>query len=64
MIDLRSDTITKPCSKMLDAMLKAKVGDDVVAGFCQPARLPGLLARICLDCQDASRLAMATAYCM
>jgi len=29
MIDLRSDTITKPCNKMLDAMLKAKVGDDV-----------------------------------
>jgi len=29
MIDLRSDTITKPSAKMLDAMLKAKVGDDV-----------------------------------
>jgi len=29
MIDLRSDTITKPSAKMLDAMLRAKVGDDV-----------------------------------
>ena len=29
MIDLRSDTITKPCSNMLEAMLKANVGDDV-----------------------------------
>ena len=29
MIDLRSDTITKPSDKMLDIMLHAKVGDDV-----------------------------------
>ena len=29
MIDLRSDTITKPCAKMLKVMLDAKVGDDV-----------------------------------
>ena len=29
MIDLRSDTITKPSAKMLDVMLNAKVGDDV-----------------------------------
>ena len=29
MIDLRSDTITKPCNKMLEAMLNANVGDDV-----------------------------------
>ena len=28
-IDLRSDTITKPTPKMLDAMMNAKVGDDV-----------------------------------
>lgn len=28
-IDLRSDTITKPSQAMLDAMLKAEVGDDV-----------------------------------
>ena len=29
MIDLRSDTITKPTSEMLEAMMNAKVGDDV-----------------------------------
>lgn len=29
MIDLRSDTITKPTPQMLDAMFSAKVGDDV-----------------------------------
>ena len=29
MIDLRSDTITKPCAKMLKVMVDAKVGDDV-----------------------------------
>ncbi len=29
MIDLRSDTFTKPSSAMLEAMLKASVGDDV-----------------------------------
>lgn len=29
MIDLRSDTITRPTPKMLEAMMKAKVGDDV-----------------------------------
>jgi len=28
-IDLRSDTLTKPSEKMLDQMVKAKVGDDV-----------------------------------
>lgn len=29
MIDLRSDTVTKPTSGMLDAMMSAEVGDDV-----------------------------------
>ena len=29
MIDLRSDTVTKPGKKMLEAMMNAKVGDDV-----------------------------------
>ena len=29
MIDLRSDTITKPCHKMREAMINANVGDDV-----------------------------------
>ncbi len=28
-IDLRSDTVTKPSPGMLDAMMSAKVGDDV-----------------------------------
>ena len=28
-IDLRSDTVTKPTKGMLDAMMSAKVGDDV-----------------------------------
>ena len=28
-IDLRSDTVTKPTPEMLQAMLAAKVGDDV-----------------------------------
>jgi threonine aldolase len=29
MIDLRSDTVTRPSKKMLDAMMNARVGDDV-----------------------------------
>lgn len=29
MIDLRSDTVTKPSVAMLNAMMEAKVGDDV-----------------------------------
>jgi len=29
MFDLRSDTVTKPCTEMLAAMMKAEVGDDV-----------------------------------
>ena len=29
LIDLRSDTVTRPTKGMLDAMLSAKVGDDV-----------------------------------
>ena len=28
-IDLRSDTVTKPSNAMLDAMFSAQVGDDV-----------------------------------
>lgn len=31
MIDLRSDTVTRPSREMLDAMINAKVGDDVYA---------------------------------
>ena len=29
MIDLRSDTVTRPTPAMLEAMMQAKVGDDV-----------------------------------
>lgn len=29
MIDLRSDTVTKPTKVMLEAMMRAEVGDDV-----------------------------------
>jgi hypothetical protein len=29
MIDLRSDTVTRPTPAMLDAMMQARVGDDV-----------------------------------
>ena len=29
MIDLRSDTVTQPTKEMLNAMMSAKVGDDV-----------------------------------
>ena len=29
MIDLRSDTVTKPSKEMLEAMINAPVGDDV-----------------------------------
>ena len=31
MIDLRSDTVTRPSKGMLEAMMSAKVGDDVFA---------------------------------
>lgn len=44
MIDLRSDTITKPCSKMLDAMLSAKVGDDVYGEDPTVRELENLIA--------------------
>ncbi|MCG8452958.1 MAG: beta-eliminating lyase-related protein [Spirochaetales bacterium] len=30
MMDLRSDTVTRPCSKMREAMAQAEVGDDVL----------------------------------
>ena len=28
-IDLRSDTVTRPCQRMKDAMMKAPLGDDI-----------------------------------
>ena len=49
MIDLRSDTITKPSAKMLDAMLKAKVGDDVYGEDPTVKRLENLVADFGMD---------------
>lgn len=42
MIDLRSDTVTKPSPAMLDAMMTAKVGDDV---FGEDATINALEAK-------------------
>jgi 2,3-bisphosphoglycerate-independent phosphoglycerate mutase len=35
MIDLRSDTVTRPTQGMLRAMMRAKVGDDTTIAFIQ-----------------------------
>jgi threonine aldolase len=43
-VDLRSDTVTKPTSGMLDAMMSAKVGDDV---FQEDPTVNDLEARLC-----------------
>jgi len=43
LIDLRSDTVTKPTKEMLNAMLKAKVGDDV---FREDATINQLESRV------------------
>ena len=43
-IDLRSDTVTKPTKGMLDAMMQAKVGDDV---FREDPTVNELEERIC-----------------
>jgi threonine aldolase len=45
-IDLRSDTVTKPTPAMLDAMLHAKVGDDV---FREDSAINELEARLAGD---------------
>lgn len=44
LIDLRSDTVTRPSKGMLAAMLKAEVGDDVFAEDPTVKRLEALLA--------------------
>ena len=44
MIDLRSDTVTKPCEGMRDAMARAKVGDDV---YGDDPTVLALEARLC-----------------
>jgi threonine aldolase len=45
-IDLRSDTVTKPTPPMLEAMMKAQVGDDV---FCEDSTVNALEARLAGD---------------
>ncbi len=46
MIDLRSDTITKPTPGMLDAMMSAEVGDDVFDGDPTTSLLQNRLAEM------------------
>ena len=43
-IDFRSDTVTKPCKKMLAAMSNAKVGDDVYGEDPTVIKLERLIA--------------------
>lgn len=43
-VDLRSDTVTKPCSNMRCAMMSAEVGDDVFAEDPTVAKLEASLA--------------------
>jgi threonine aldolase len=51
-IDLRSDTVTKPCAAMRDAMMKANVGDDVYGEDPTINELEALAAKM-LGTQDA-----------
>jgi threonine aldolase len=44
MIDLRSDTVTKPTAAMLDALMHAKVGDDVLGDDPTVIELQGRVA--------------------
>jgi len=46
MIDLRSDTVTKPTPEMLNAMMNAKVGDDVFGEDPTVNQLEGMLAEM------------------
>lgn len=47
MIDLRSDTLTKPCSAMRQAMMDADVNDDVIDVDPTVARLQEMIADLC-----------------
>ena len=38
-VDLRSDTLTKPTQKMREALSNAEVGDDV---FCEDSTVKGM----------------------
>ena len=46
MIDLRSDTVTRPTPEMLEAMLRAEVGDDVLGDDPTVNKLQELAARM------------------
>jgi threonine aldolase len=46
LIDLRSDTVTKPSKGMLDAMIAAQVGDDVMQEDPTVIQLEQLMARL------------------
>lgn len=46
MIDLRSDTVTKPSPGMLQAMIAAEVGDDVLDGDPTTRRLEERVAEL------------------
>ena len=46
MIDLRSDTVTKPTQDMLDAMLSARVGDDVFGDDPTVIKLQDIISKM------------------
>ena len=51
MIDLRSDTVTRPSPEMRRAMAEAEVGDDILEGDPTTRRLEETVARMCgKDC--------------
>ena len=52
MIDLRSDTVTKPSPGMRRAMANAEVGDDVLDGDPTTQKLEGAVADL-LGCEAA-----------
>ncbi|HAT37110.1 MAG TPA: low specificity L-threonine aldolase, partial [Gemmatimonadetes bacterium] len=52
MIDLRSDTVTKPTPEMREAMLSAAVGDDVYADDPTVNKLEAVVANL-LGKEDA-----------
>ena len=70
MIDFRSDTVTKPCSKMRDIMYHAPVGDDVY-GDDESVNQLEAYARLRFNVQDAlfcssgtqTNLLALTAHC-
>jgi threonine aldolase len=70
MIDLRSDTVTKPCQGMRDAMAKASVGDDVwgddptvQALEALAAEMLGMEAALYLCSGTQSNLVAIMGYC-